>query len=444
MAASKSMLNTTRVRVLADMGNIQETGAPPLLRETLVLIIGAMVLLLSWSAITSVKEVAHVPGQVIPKRSVQTVQHLEGGAVAEILVQDSQLVEKDQVLVRMDSNLSVPEREQAMAQLRGLEARALRLRAFLAEGKRAKEYIIALQKDPLYAEQWEIYQNQKIALQNNLSVLDSQIAQRQADIDQAKGELDDAYKQYELTGELVKIRKELVEQQAISRLIYLETVRAHIVAKGEIDRFRKQIENQQAALQEVQQRRKKTIADTYKSANDELAVLVNEMAQVKEMLTKMVDRVERTEVRAPIRGIVQELKVHIPGTVVQSGEVLMRIVPVEDYLEIEARIPPNDIGRVALDQTVVVKISSYEFSRFGTVSGKLTTLSSSVLVDEQGAPYYRGGVTLTRYYVGDQPDKYPITSGMQAQIDILLGEKTILKGMLVALQRATSGGFNER
>ncbi len=438
------MLKTTRVRVLADMGNIQETGAPPLIRETLILIIGTVALLLSWSAITGVKEVAHVPGQVIPKKSVQTVQHLEGGIVAEVLVQENQLVEKDQPLLRMDSNMSVPEREQALAQQRGLEARALRLRAFLAEGKRAKEYIIALQKDPLYTEQWEIYQNQKISLQNNLSVLDSQIAQRQADIDQARGELDDARKQYEVTGSLVKIRKDLIEQQAISRLIYLETLRAHIVAKGEIERFKKQIENQQAALQEVQQRRKKTIADTYKTANDELAVIVNEMAQVKEMLTKMVDRVERTEVKAPIRGIVQELKVHIPGSMVQSGEVLMRVVPVEDYLEVEARIPPNDIGRVAIGQTVVVKISSYEFSRFGTVSGKLSTLSSSVLTDEQGTPYYRGGVALNRYYVGDEPGKYPITSGMQAQIDILLGEKTILKGMLVALQRSTSGGFNER
>ncbi|MBF0098550.1 MAG: HlyD family type I secretion periplasmic adaptor subunit [Magnetococcales bacterium] len=438
------MLKTTRVRVLADMGNIQETGAPPLIRETLILIIGAVVLLLSWSAITGVKEVAHVPGQVIPKKSVQTVQHLEGGIVAEVLVQESQLVEKDQSLLRMDSNMSVPEREQAVAQLRGLEARALRLRAFLAEGKRAKEYIIALQKDPLYTEQWEIYQNQKISLQNNLSVLDSQIAQRQADIDQAKGELEDARKQYEVTASLVKIRKDLIEQQAISRLIYLETLRAHIVAKGEIERFKKQIENQQAALQEVQQRRKKAIADTYKTANDELAVIVNEIAQVKEMLTKMVDRVERTEVRAPIRGIIQELKVHIPGTVVQSGEVLMRVVPVEDYLEVEARIPPNDIGRVAVGQTVVVKISSYEFSRFGTVSGKLSTLSSSVLADEQGTPYYRGGISLSRYFVGDEPGRYPITSGMQAQIDILLGEKTILKGMVVALQRATSGGFNER
>ncbi len=444
MTVRKSTDNPTLVRVMADMGNVRESGAPSLIRDTVLLIAGALLLLLIWAGTAHVKEVAHVAGQVIPKKSVQTIQHLEGGVVAEVLVQDSQLVEKDQVLLRLDSNQTVPEREQTLVRLRGLEGHALRLRAFLAEGKRAKEYLLALQKDPQYADQWEIYQNQKMALQDNLAVQDSQIAQRQADIDQARGELEDAYRQFEVTGSLVKIRQELLDQQAISRLIYLETVRANIVAQGEIRRFKKQIENGQGALQEVQQRRKKLIADTYRTANDELTVVVNEVAQVKEMLTRMVDRVERTEVRAPIRGIVQELKVHIPGTVVQSGEPLLRIVPVEDYLEVEVRIPPNEIGRVAIGQSVVVKISSYEFSRFGTVSGKLTTLSSSVLMDEQNNPYYRGGVSLTRYFVGDQPGKHPIMSGMQAQVDILLGEKTVLKGLIIALLRATSGGFNER
>ncbi|MEO5364568.1 MAG: HlyD family type I secretion periplasmic adaptor subunit [Magnetococcus sp. DMHC-8] len=444
MTARKSTDNPTLIRVMADMGNVRESGAPPLVRDTVWLIAGAMLSLLIWAGVTNVKEVAHVQGQVIPKKSVQTVQHLEGGIVAEVLVQDSQLVDKDQVLLRMDSNQTVPEREQTQVRLRGLETRALRLRAFLAEGKRAREYLTELQKDPQNVEQWEIYQNQKKALQDNLSVLDSQIAQRQADIDQAKEELEGAYRQFEVTGALVKIRKELVEQQAISRLIYLETVRAHIVAQGEIERFKKQIENMQGALQETQQRRKKMVADTYRAANDELTVLVNEVAQVRELLTRMVDRVERTEVRAPIRGIVQELRVHIPGTVVQSGEPLMRVVPVEDYLEVEVRIPPSEIGRVTTGQSVVVKISSYEFSRFGTISGKLVTLSPGVLMDEQNTPYYRGGVALTRYFVGDQPGKHPILSGMQAQVDILLGEKTILKGMFMALLRATSGGFHER
>ena len=162
------------------------------------------------------------------------------------------------------------------------------------------------------------------------------------------------------------------------------------------------------------------------------------------MLTRMVDRVERTEVRAPVRGVVQELKVQTPGTVVQSGDLLMRIVPVEDTLEVEVRIPPNEIGRVVAGQSVVVKFSSYDFSRFGTASGKLVTLSSAVLLDEQNVAYYRGSVLLNSAFVGGQPGKNPILPGMQTQVDILLGEKTILRGLFVALARSVSGGFNER
>ncbi|MBF0401431.1 MAG: HlyD family type I secretion periplasmic adaptor subunit [Magnetococcales bacterium] len=450
MTVHKRTNDSSTIRVMADMGNVRESGAPPLVRETTWLICGSLFLLLGWAGVTHVKEVAHVPGQVIPSQSVQSVQHLEGGIVAEILVKNSQLVEKDQLLLRMDREQSVPEREQTLARSRGLEARALRLRAFLAEGEQAKAYVMELQKEPLYVEQWEIYQNQQLALLDNLAVLDSQIAQRQADLDLAKEALKDAYNQAEVTAALVKIRKELVEQQAISRLIYLETTRAHITALGEIERSNKQIENLQGALQEAKERRNKTLADTYRQANDELTVIVNELAQVKELLTRMRDRVERTDIRAPVRGIVQELKVHTPGSVVQSGDVLLRIVPVaaqgepQSGLEVEVRIPPVDIGRVATGQDVVVKIGSYEFSRFGTVAGKLTTLSSGVLKDERNVPYYRGGVTLASYYVGDEPGKHPILPGMQAQVDISLGEKTILKGLLVAISHATSGGFNER
>lgn len=438
------------IRVMADMGNVHESGAPRLVRDTAWLIATALVLLVSWASLTHVKEVSHVPGQVIPTQSVQTVQHLEGGIVAEIRVQDSQLVEKDQILLRMDREQSVPEREQTQARARGLEARMLRLRAFLAEGEKAKAYRMALQREPEYVEQWEIYQNQQISLKNNLAVLDSQIAQRQTEIDQAKEALRDAYQQLEVTASLVNIRQTLVEQQAISRLIYLETKRAHVTALGEVEQFKKQIENLEGALREVQQRRKQTIADTYRQASDELTVVVNELAQVKELLTRMVDRVERTDIRAPIRGIVQELKVHTPGSVVQSGAPLLRIVPVADEgkevsgLEVEVRIPPRDVGRVAIGQSVVVKVSSYEFSRFGVVAGQLTTLSSGALLDEHNMPYYRGGVTLANPYVGDVPGEHPIQPGMQAQVDILLGEKTILQGLLVALSHSVSGGFNER
>ena len=448
MAVRKARDKPPQIRVMADMGNVQESGAPALVRETVLLIVGSLTLLLLWASLAQVKEVAHVPGQVVPTRSVQTVQHLEGGVVAEVLVKDNQLVEKDQLLLRMDSTQSVPEREQALLHAQGLQARALRLRAFLAEGKAAKRLARALQREPQYTEQWEIYQNQRLTLKANLAVLDSQIAQRQADVNQAIGDLEDAYKQWEVTGALLKIRQELLEQQAISRLLYLETLRTHITAQGEIERFKNQVENMRGALQEVQQRRRKTLADLSQTANDELAVIVNELAQVKETLTRMQDRVERTDVRAPVRGMVQELGVHTPGTVVQSGDLLMRIVPMtetgEDSLEVEVRIPPNDVGRIAPGQSVVVKFSSYEFSRFGTVLGKLMTLSPGVLRDEQDNAYYRGSVILDSHFVGGDPEKNHILPGMPTQVDILLGEKTILHGLFVALMRSTSGGFNER
>ncbi|MBF0285640.1 MAG: HlyD family type I secretion periplasmic adaptor subunit [Magnetococcales bacterium] len=443
MVLTDALESPSRIRPMAEMGNVRESGAAPLARRTGLLILGSIAPVLIWSYLAHVKEVAHAPGQVLPSGSVHAIQHLEGGIVAEVKVRESQLVDKEDVLLRMDERQTLPERDQAEVRLAGLQARSWRLRAF-AEGCETPTCDSPHPNDPLYAEQKAIYLDQMQTLQDNLAVLDAQIAQRQAERAQAEGDLAAALKQLEVTAHLVKIRKELVEEKAISRVIYLETMRAHLTAQGEIQRFKKQIENSQGALDEARKRREQRIADAQREARDELGVAANEMAQVKELLDRMDRRVTRLDVRSPVRGLVQDLRVRTPGTVVQPGDVLLRIVPVEDHLTIEVRIPPNDVGRIAAGQPVVVKLTSYDFSRFGSLSGDLLSVSPSTLMDDQNKPYYKGLVTLPVNHLGDRPGLYPILPGMQAQVDITLGEKTILHSVLNPVWRSMSESFKER
>ncbi|MBF0311342.1 MAG: HlyD family type I secretion periplasmic adaptor subunit [Magnetococcales bacterium] len=433
-----------RLRPLVEMGSQEEGGAMALVRKTWGLLLLSIIPVVAWSAVASVKEVAHVPGQVLPSGSVQAIQHLEGGIVSEVMVKESQLVAKDAVLLRLDDHQALPDRDQTEFRLASLEAQAIRLRSF-AEGFKPDFSGIEDRFKNIVDAQTEIYQNQVKNLTANRSVLEAQIGQRQTELEQARGELSVAYKQLKLTSDMLEIRRELVEQKAISRVIYLETERANMTANGEVERLKKQINNLGEALSEAKRRMEKLKNDTRQEAISELGTVVNEMAQVREARTRTGDRVKRLEVRSPVRGVVQDVRFKTKGSVVQPGDVLMHVVPVEDHLQVEVRISTEDVGRVPTGEQVVVKLSSYEFSHFGTLPGRLVSVSPGTLVDPtQNWSYYKGLVTLDRDHVGYGRETHPILPGMLAQVDIPLGERTILQSLTQPVARAMREAFKER
>ncbi|MEO5368862.1 MAG: HlyD family type I secretion periplasmic adaptor subunit [Magnetococcus sp. DMHC-1] len=432
-----------RIRPLEALGDIRDAGGASLIRHTWIIITLVFLPLLIWSMLADLKEVSHVQGQVMPSGSVHVVQHLEGGIVTELLVRESQLVQQGDVLLRLDRNQSLPEQEQTELRIASLRANAIRLRAFEA-GEEPDFSELSNRFAGIVAAQQKNYQHQRQSLTSNLAVLDAQIAQRRMDLQQVRDALGIARQQKSVTADMVKIRQELVEQKAISKVIYLETLRASLNAQGEVERLQKQIENIQGALTETEQRRDKLITDTRNAAGTELAVVMSELSQVRDSLTRISDQVVRLEVRSPVRGLVQELKVQTPGVVVNPGEILAHIVPVNDHLQIEVRIPPQDVGRIAKDQEVMVKLSSYEFSRFGTLTGRMLDISPSTLTQEGAQPYYKGVVGLDKDFVGDIPGVNRILPGMLAQVDITLGNRSVLATLLRPLSRAVQEAFKER
>ncbi|MBF0415220.1 MAG: HlyD family type I secretion periplasmic adaptor subunit [Magnetococcales bacterium] len=431
------------LRPLETIGDTRDTGSAQLIRETWRIILVVFIPLLIWSLLADLKDVSHVQGQIMPSGSVHAVQHMEGGIVTELLVHESELVEQNQVLFRLDQNQSKPEQEQIELKIASLKANAIRLRA-LETGTTPDFSELRPRFAALAAAQENNYRHKSQSLTSNLAVLDAQITQRRLDLQEVQSTLEVAKQQKSVTGSLLAIRQELMENKAISRVIYLETKRAHVIAQGEVDRLQKQIANIQGAITETEQRRNKLISDARHEAGSDLAVTMNELSQVRDSLTRIDDQVKRLEVLSPVRGIVQELKVQTVGVVVQPGEILAQIVPTNDHLQVEVRIPPQEVGRIAKGQEVMVKLSSYDFSRFGAIDGHLTDISPSTLTQEGGPPYYKGIVALTKDYVGDTPGTYRILPGMLAQVDITLGSRSVLATLLHPISKTVQEAFKER
>ncbi|MBF0191191.1 MAG: HlyD family type I secretion periplasmic adaptor subunit [Magnetococcales bacterium] len=430
----------THIRPLEIMGNDRDVAAPALIADTWKIVLLVFLPLLLWSFVAKLQEVAHAPGQVIPTGSVHVVQHLEGGIIDEIRVRDNTLVEAGQVMFRMDGTQVNAELEQVDARIAGLQARALRARAF-ARGEEPDFSGIPERFKGLADGQRQVYADQVLALENNKQVIHAQIAQRHSERQSLQAALETARGQVALTANMLEIRKTLLEKKAVSRIVYLETLKASETAQGEVKRIHKQIENIQGAIAEATSRLNQVEADGRRLANDELTSVTNELAQVREQRLEMVDRSARLEIRAPVAGIVQE--VNITSKVIAPGGVLAKIVPMADRMQIEVHISPQDVGRVRVGSPVAIKLSSYSFVYFGRVLGTLTAVSPSTLLDEKKQAYYKGIITLEKAYLGEEPGKNPILPGMLAQVDITLDQRRVIEILWKPVFNTVHDAFKE-
>ena len=430
-------------KLLTEPVIFEEGSLPPFLRLALIgaaVLVGAFIL---WTSLVSVDEVASAAGQVIPSDYVKVIEHLEGGTVAEVRVAEGQLVAAGDVLVRMDPAPAQSELEQLKARELALTLRAERLRA-VTDGRQPDFSAFAAAHPDQVADQQRIWASQMTARHSALEVIDAQVAQRNKEVAQLKEQLAVAERQLELTRDQLKIRQDGVHEGVVSRQVYLETKRGEVTAEGEVVRLREQIRVASETLQETERRRRNLNATQQQDALTELGTVTAELEQVKGALIKAQDRVNRLEVRAPVAGLVQDIKIRTPGEVLPAGGILMRIVPVDDTLVAEVRILPSDIGHVQAGQPVRVKFATYDYTRYGAMPGTLEEVSPSTFMDEQGHPYYKGMVRLARPWMGPGEGQNRVLPGMSVDADIVTGHKPLFQYLLRPVYISLKSSFHER
>ncbi|RAU20110.1 hypothetical protein CU669_20135 [Paramagnetospirillum kuznetsovii] len=441
---ASSHINRFR-RHLSQAVVFEEGGVGPLVRGTMLTTILTVGALIGWAAVTPVKEVAVTNGQVVPSSFIRPVQHLEGGIIQQVLVKEGQLVSKGEILVKFDPAPALSELEQMRARETGLLLKAERLRAF-AEG-RIPDFAGAgddLADHGQTHDQGTIYEAQERARESAALVLEKQSEQRRADIALYRDQISAMDQQIDLLAKEVEIRKYLVEKELTSKVVYFNILREFERLKGERARFQGQLKTAREALAEADTRLADQKTKLAHDALNEMGTVTAELAQLREARAKLEDRVLRLDAVSPVRGIVQELAVTSPGTVIQAGGLITKIVPVDDVLLVESQITPRDVGHIVPGQDVRIKVGSYDFARFGAVGGKIIQVSPSTFLDEKKSPYYKGVVEINKPYVGENPDRNHILPGMTVQVDIITGEKTILQYLLKPIYLAATQAFQER
>lgn len=472
---------------------LSETGAPFFTKWAVIFSGIIIIAFLVWSSCIHVDEVAKANGELESSLPVHPIQHFYGGTIEKVLVKNGELVQVGTPLAHLNTIEVKSQLEEAHVHWKTSKSRRQRL-----------EQLLQLQKAPLAGQlansdidmphQILMLEQAHISLQKKRNVkthqvtqLQNQIKEHQLQLQQFKGQQqliqadlkrheEQASKTLELLAqekealqEEMEIREDLVDQGlnsnikflSLQRTFYqlekdiLETKLGHEEKSSQFNRQLFQIaselgklpltilqnrakikEIQESLLEEESKLKEQTLAELDASFEQERAYA--------EQMVRLKDKVEQSTLKAPIKGYVHELKQAGPGSTLAPGEVMLNIIPYEATLIANIKVDHKDIGHLQVGQDVRIKLTSFDFSRYGSLPGKLNALAPNSSIDEKGLPYFEARVELLSARPSEDRSELPLKMGMSLDADIITGKKTIMEYLLKPIYASTREALQER
>ncbi len=405
--------------------------------------LAVVLVLIVWASVATVDEVTRGDGRVIPSRQLQVLQSLDGGVVTEILVQEGQVVEADQLLLKIDETRATSGVRESAAQGFALRARQARLRA-IAEGAafqppagRAGDE----EERRIVDGERRLYESRLSELNTMLAINQQQLQQREQELSEMRARKASAERGLGLAEQELAKTRPLLASGAVSEVDILRLQREVSQSRGEAEQATAQIARVQASIREAQRKIHETEIAFRNDARKELSEVMGKLNALNEGAVALVDRVQKSQVKSPVRGRVQRLLANTVGGVVQPGKDIVEIVPLDDQLVLEAKVQPKDIAFIHPGQDATVKFTAYDFSIYGGMAAKVENISPDTVVDERGNAFYLVRVRTTEPSFSAQ---MPIIPGMTAEVDVLTGHKTVMSYLLKPVLKAKAYALRER
>lgn len=409
--------------------------------------------IITWAAYSKLEEVVVGDGKVVPTLAIQKIQSLEGGIIEQVLVKAGEQVKKGQPLIILDDTRFRTAFQESDEHYRTLQAQIKRLKAELdtvkvntKEKDWKKQITISHQAIAFDDLSKRAQLNAKANYNERIGQIESQLEEAQLTIEQQTEALRDAtsntstlYSSLRLVNKEAKMLEGAVKRGAVAEVELIQTRRDQVKLRGEIASSKVAQQKASAALREAIVMRRNLALEFRTSVQAQLNELTNQFAQLEDSQEGLADQLKRTEITAPMDGTIKDILVRSLGGVVKPGEPIMELVPNDSKLIVEARISPQDIAFVQTGLEATIKFTAYDFVVYGGRKGTVTYVSADALQTEDGTAYYRAHIQLH-----DDPEtRLQVIPGMQAMVDILTGEKTVLSYWLKPLLRAKASALRE-
>ena len=367
---------------------------------TIWLCAAAVLVFLLWAAFAWLDEIVRADGEFISSSRPQIIQNLEGGILSELLVQEGDIVERGEVLARLHGTQFRSSVADLVDQITAHEIRRLRLEAELAG-----QFDFGVPED-MAARMPGIVASERALLNA-----------RQADfVKRSEG------------------AKSVLDEAAQERRLMENMLERKIVALIEVTRVRK-------AHADAQKRYDEIVTQTELDRAQDYSDTLKELATLRQNLKASEDQLNRTTLTSPMRGIVNNLSVTTIGGVVRPGEEILSIIPLDEELFVEARVPPEDIANLRQGQEATIKLTAYDYTIFGTLKGEVDFISPDTFKDERAReadknPHYKVTLRVHMDALTPRQSTIAIRPGMQAQVELHTGSKTVLQYLLKPLYKS--------
>lgn len=394
-----------------------------------------LALLIAWAAIARVDEVTRGMGKVIPSSKVQLIQASEPSTVASIMVRPGQLVKQGQLLVQLESAQSQSQLGQLQAENERLTARAARL-----QGEGSGSGSAACGDGTICAEEAQLAAVRRATAASKQSALAAQIEQRRRDLSEGQATVASLEGSVRLAQQQVDTLAPMVAKKVIPQTELLSAQRELVDVQGRLSAARQGVARASASIREAQAQYSESQLDFRQQALSERSEVATKLA-----VNEQTIKAGATELRAPVTGFVNDVTVNTVGGFVGAGEKVMQIVPQGDKLLIETRVTPKDIAFIKVGDRAVVKVTAYDFSIYGGLTGEVRNISADSIYDEaERQAYYIVVIETDRAYIEKNGRRLPIMPGMICDAEIITGRKSILSYLFKPVLKAFDEALTER
>lgn len=445
--------------------SLAETPVHPAPRRFAWAIMAVFALALVWATVGQVDIVAVAPGRIIVSDRTKVIQPLEASVVRKVLVKDGDRVQAGQVLVELDPTIATADKTAVQEQLTAAASEVMRtavLLQLLSNQKHTMPILRGLEADlphdiraktaaaaiPWSTAEQAAAQAQLLAewqdISAKLAKLDAEANRRNAEI----GTVSQTVAKLNATVPMAQTReadfKKLVEQGFVSSHMTQDKTRERVELERDLATTHARLAEAQSTLHETQQARVAYKMETQRLLNDRQAQAAFKLQQLAQDQTKAAQRERQTQLTAPVAGVIQQLAIHSVGGVVTSAQPLMVVVPESATVTAEISIANQDIGFVNAGQSAEVKLETFAYTKYGTVSATVDMVTADAVTDEKKGSYYPATLTLAKSDMLVDGKQVHISPGMNITAEIKTGQRRIIEYLLSAVQRAGSESLRER
>ncbi len=427
--------------------SLEETPLSPAPHIAMWLLITFAVLTLLWAVFGQIDVVVTAEGKVVPTGRTKTIQPFETATVKRILVTDGQPVNAGELLIELDATTAQADTQRIENDLTAIHLQVARAQAMLTrvdtlgEAKLLRPPKVS---DAQFTQAQHMLAGQVAEYHAKLARMDAEIARHEAEQQASLTLIAKLKKTVPIAQQRAEDFKTLFARQSASKHAYLDREQARIEQEGALANQQSQLKVLAASVREARGQRTAFIAETRRTLLDTLTQGQQQIAALEQELIKAQTRDHLMRLKSPVDGTVQQLAVHTLGGVVTPAQPLMVIVPRDNPLEIEAFVQNKDIGFVKPGQPAEIKIQTFQYTKYGTIDAKVTSVSYDAINDEQRGLIYSTRVSLDKTHIMVNGAEVKLRAGMAVSVEIKIDKRRVIEYFLSPLLRHASESLRER